>query len=84
MSCYLLGFLILGLILQGDDSPVLIKTFLNNKTHLLCIYKYIMRLGGHQSAVFLLIYEIEISQVITSFYHHIKTPVLDIIYHNLS
>ena len=33
---------------------------------------------------FLFIYEIEIAQVITSFYHHIKTPVLDIIYHNLS
>ena len=83
MFCYLLGFLILGLILQGDDSPVLIKTFLNNKTHLLCIYIY-NEAGRPPECSFLLIYEIEISQVITSFYHHIKTPVLDIIYHNLS
>ena len=31
------------------------------------------RLAGHQSAVFLLIFEIEISQVMTNFHHHIKT-----------
>ena len=32
-----------------------------------------LRLGGHQSAVFLLIYEIEMSQVVTNVHHHIKT-----------
>ena len=41
------------------------------------------RLAGHQSAVFLLIYEIEISQVITSFHHHIKTWNLTIYFNAL-